>query len=50
MPVVAGLLRRPGDLAALLRVKRDTDAALASLAGIAGKVLPVMLEDAKGAA
>jgi hopanoid-associated phosphorylase len=34
-PVAAGLMRRPGDLAALLRIKRDTDAALAALAGVA---------------
>jgi adenosylhomocysteine nucleosidase len=44
-PVAAGLMRRPGDLAALLRVKRDTDAALAALAGFAGKVIPAMLKD-----
>jgi hypothetical protein len=42
--VVAGLLRRPGDLGALLRVKRDTDAALVALAGVADKAVPAMLE------
>jgi hypothetical protein len=42
-PVVAGLLRRPGDLAALLRVRRDTEAALAALAGVAGTVIAAML-------
>ncbi len=43
-PVVAGLLRRPGDLAALLRVKQDTDAALAALTGVADGTVPAMLE------
>ena len=43
-PVALGLLRRPGELGALLRVKRDTDAALAALAGIAGQVIPAVLE------
>ncbi len=42
-PVVAGLLRRPGDLAALLRVKRDTDAALARLAAVAEALIPAIL-------
>ena len=42
-PVVAGLLRRPGDLGALLRVRRDTAAALASLAGIAEALIAAML-------
>jgi hopanoid-associated phosphorylase len=41
-PVVAGLLRRPGDLGALLRVRRDTEAALAALAGVAGTVIPAI--------
>jgi hypothetical protein len=27
------------------RVKRDTDAALAALAGVAGKVIPAVLEN-----
>lgn len=45
--VIAGLLRRPGDLGALLRAKRDADAALAALAGIADNVLPVALTAAK---
>ncbi len=48
-PVVAGLLRRPGDLGALLRVKRDTDTALAALAGVADKAVPAMLEGLQGA-
>jgi hopanoid-associated phosphorylase len=43
-PVAAGLMRRPGDLAALLRVKRDTDAALAALAGVADTAIPALLE------
>ena len=42
-PVVAGLLRRPGDLAALLRVKRDTEAALAELAAVAETLIPAIL-------
>ncbi len=42
-PVVAGLLRRPGDLAALLRVKRDTEVALAALAGVAETLVPAIL-------
>ena len=42
-PVVAGLLRRPGDLAALLRVKRDTAAALAALAAVAETLIPAIL-------
>ena len=42
-PVVAGLLRRPGDLAALLRVKRDTEAALAALAAVAETLIPAIL-------
>ncbi len=41
--VVAGLLRRPGDIGALLRVKRDTDSALTGLAGVADLVVPAML-------
>ena len=44
-PVVAGLLRKPGDLAALLRVKRDTDAALATLANVADTAIAALLED-----
>ncbi len=42
-PVALGLLRRPGELGALLRVKRDTDTALAA-PGIAGQVIPAVLE------
>ena len=42
-PVVMGLLRRPGDLGALLRVKRDTDAALARLAAVAETLIPAIL-------
>ncbi len=42
-PVIAGLLRRPGDLAALLRVRRDTAAALAALAAIAEALVPAIL-------
>jgi hopanoid-associated phosphorylase len=42
-PVVAGLLRRPGDLAALPRVRRDTAAALAALAGVAETLIPAIL-------
>jgi hopanoid-associated phosphorylase len=47
-PVIAGLLRRPGDLGALLRVKRDTDAALATLAGIADGALSAILDGLQG--
>jgi hopanoid-associated phosphorylase len=43
-PAIAGLLRRPGDLGALLRVKRDTDAALATLASAADQAIPAVLE------
>jgi hopanoid-associated phosphorylase len=43
-PVIAGLLRRPGDLGALLRVKRDTDAALASLAAVIDRSIAKILE------
>ncbi|MHA1528015.1 MAG: phosphorylase family protein [Alphaproteobacteria bacterium] len=42
-PLVAGLLRRPGDLAALPRVRRDTTAALAALAAVAETVIAAML-------
>lgn len=42
-PVAAGLMRRPGDLAALLRIKRDTDAALAALAGAAYMAIAALL-------
>jgi nucleoside phosphorylase len=42
-PVVAGLLRRPGDLAALLQVKRDTEAALVRLAAVAETLIPAIL-------
>jgi hypothetical protein len=42
-PVAAGLLRRPGDLGALLRVKRDTEAALATLAAVAETLIPAIL-------
>ena len=42
-PVIAGLLRRPGDLAALLRVRRDTAAALAALAAVAETLIPAIL-------
>ena len=43
-PVIAGLLRRPGDIGALLRVKRDTDLALRALSGIADRVIPAVLK------
>ena len=43
-PVIAGLLRRPGDLGALLRVKRDTDLALRALSGVADRVIPAVLK------
>ncbi len=43
-PVSAGLLRRPGDLGALLRVKRDSDLALRALSGIADRVIPAVLK------
>jgi len=42
-PVVAGLLRRPGELAALLRVRRDTEAALAALAAVAETLILAIL-------
>ena len=42
-PVLAGLLRRPGDLGALLRVRRDTAAALAALAAVAETLVGAML-------
>lgn len=42
--VIAGLLRRPGDLGALLQAKRDTDAALRALAGIADQVMPPIID------
>ena len=42
-PVIAGLLRRPSDLPALLRVKRDADAALATLASVADKAVMAAL-------
>ena len=38
LAVAAGLLRRPGDLPALIRLGRDSQAALAAL-GVAGSVL-----------
>lgn len=41
--VVAALLRRPGDIRALLRVKRDTDMALTTLARVADKAIPALL-------
>jgi adenosylhomocysteine nucleosidase len=43
-PVIAGLLWRPGDLRALVQVKRDTDAALAALAGIADEAVMTILD------
>ncbi len=43
-PVIAGLLRRPGDLRALLRLKRETDAALATLVGVADRALLAVLD------
>jgi len=43
-PVIAGLLRRPGDFGALLRVKRDIDVALANLASAADQAIPAVLE------
>ncbi len=42
-PVVAGLLRRPGDLGALLRVRRDTEAALRALAASADSIIAELL-------
>ena len=42
-PVVAGLLRRPGDVAALLRVRRDTEAALATLTAVADTFIAAIL-------
>ncbi len=42
--VALELLKRPGDLPALLRLKRDTDAALAALAAISGAAIPAILE------
>ncbi len=42
-PVVAGLLRRPGDVAALLRVRRDTVAALATLTAVADTFIAAIL-------
>jgi len=41
--VALELLKRPGDLSALLRLKRDTDAALAALAGIADPAIVALL-------
>jgi len=41
--VAAGLLRRPGDLGLLLRVKRDTEAALATLSAVADGSITAML-------
>jgi len=43
-PVILGLLRRPSDIASLLRLKRDTDVALRTLAEIADRVVPALLE------
>jgi len=42
-PVIAALLRRPGELGALLRVRRDTAAALAALTAVAEILIPAML-------
>lgn len=42
--VLARLLRQPGQLPALLSVKRDTDAALATLRRLAEAELPTLLE------
>jgi hypothetical protein len=44
-PVIGGLLRRPVDLPALIRVKRDADAALATLAAIADNAVTTILDD-----
>ncbi|MFQ5566335.1 MAG: adenosylhopane nucleosidase [Paracoccaceae bacterium] len=43
-PVVAGLLRRPRDIGALLRVRRDAEAALAALAKCPDTAIPAALE------
>lgn len=42
--VAAGLVRRPWELGALMRVRRETDAALATLAGAADPVIGALLE------
>jgi adenosylhomocysteine nucleosidase len=43
-PVIVGLLQRPGDIGALLQVKRGTDFALRALSGVADRVIPVVLK------
>jgi hopanoid-associated phosphorylase len=43
-PVIAGLARRPWDLGALLRVKWDTDVALAALAAVVDRSIAEILE------
>jgi len=42
--VALELLARPGDLPALIRLKRDTDAGLAALAAVAGPAIAAILE------
>lgn len=46
--VLTGLLRRPGDLPALLQAKRDADAAFASLGRAADDHLPRLLDRLTG--
>jgi adenosylhomocysteine nucleosidase len=42
--VIAGLIRRPGDIRTLLRLNRDTSAALASLAAAADQTIAAILD------